>query len=166
MSRNTDALAGAGSVLGPLAKLWRVIAPQPGEGSASGASRLQTATCALLLEVAWADDEFTEEERALVTKTMRERFSLSEELGKALVESAMAERIKRPDLWHFTHEINDACTREEKMEIVRELWRIVFSDGSLDAHEDYLMHRLAKLLNLSHPELIEAKLAAKLLADS
>jgi hypothetical protein len=31
-------------------------------------------------------------------------------------------------------------------------------DGRLDKHEDYLMHKLSKLLNLYHGQLIDAKL--------
>jgi uncharacterized tellurite resistance protein B-like protein len=41
------------------------------------------------------------------------------------------------------------------------IWRIAFADGNLDKHEDYLVHKLAKLLRLTHKQLIEAKLRAK-----
>jgi len=43
------------------------------------------------------------------------------------------------------------------MELV---WKLVYADGILDKHEDYLAHKLAKLLRLSHRELIDAKLKA------
>src|SRR5690606_16761152 len=43
--------------------------------------------------------------------------------------------------------------------ILREVWRVIYADGTLDGHEDYLVHKLAKLLNLNHPMLIEAKMA-------
>jgi hypothetical protein len=33
-----------------------------------------------------------------------------------------------------------------------------YTDNLLDAHEDYLVHKLARLLNLDHRELIEAKM--------
>ena len=38
------------------------------------------------------------------------------------------------------------------------VWEIIYTDGILDKHEDYLVHKLANLLRLSHEQLIEAKL--------
>jgi uncharacterized tellurite resistance protein B-like protein len=34
---------------------------------------------------------------------------------------------------------------------------VIYADGSLTAHEDHIAHKLARLLNLTHPELIQAK---------
>jgi uncharacterized tellurite resistance protein B-like protein len=50
---------------------------------------------------------------------------------------------------------------EEKLQIIENVWRIAYADGRLDKHEDYLVHKLATLLRLSHKQLIEAKLKAK-----
>jgi uncharacterized tellurite resistance protein B-like protein len=38
----------------------------------------------------------------------------------------------------------------------------VYADGHLDKHEDYLMHKLANVFDLTHKELIGAKIAAKM----
>jgi uncharacterized tellurite resistance protein B-like protein len=47
------------------------------------------------------------------------------------------------------------------MRIVEIIWKIAYADGKLDKHEDYLAHKLGKLLRLNHKQLIEAKLNAK-----
>ena len=39
-------------------------------------------------------------------------------------------------------------------------------DGKLDRHEDHLMHRIARILNLTHPELIDAKVRVLRQAES
>ncbi|MBW7865764.1 MAG: TerB family tellurite resistance protein, partial [Candidatus Hydrogenedentes bacterium] len=39
-----------------------------------------------------------------------------------------------------------------------DLWRVINADGSLDAHEDHLAHKLMDLLRLNHKQFIEAKL--------
>jgi uncharacterized tellurite resistance protein B-like protein len=44
------------------------------------------------------------------------------------------------------------------MAIVETLWRVVFVDGKMDQHENYLMHKFSNLLRLSHKQLIDAKL--------
>ena len=41
------------------------------------------------------------------------------------------------------------------------VWELAYTDGRLDKHEDYLVHKLAQLLRLDHRQLIEAKLKIK-----
>lgn len=143
-----------------LSRLMSLFA-SPGEAAAptSPEERLQVATCVVLLEVAQADDEFSDGERARLSEVLRRRFSLEEEEVAALIELAREARLDSFDLWKFTNQINRACSAREKEGIIREVWRVVYADGSLDGHEDYLMHKLAQLLNLNHSQLIEAKLA-------
>jgi uncharacterized tellurite resistance protein B-like protein len=38
------------------------------------------------------------------------------------------------------------------------VWRVIYADGKLDKHEDYLVKKIAHLLNLRHREMIDAKL--------
>ncbi len=83
---------------------------------------------------------------------------MSDEHAAALIESANKELEKSIDLWQFTNLINQNYSKEEKLQIIETVWKIVYTDGRLDKHEDYLIHKLAKLLRLSHKELIDAKL--------
>ena len=39
------------------------------------------------------------------------------------------------------------------------MWDLVYADGRLSEHENYLVHKLGKMLRLNHRELIDAKLA-------
>ena len=48
-------------------------------------------------------------------------------------------------------------TREEKITIVEMLWKNVYTDETLEKHEDNLVHKLSNLQRLSHKELIVAK---------
>jgi uncharacterized tellurite resistance protein B-like protein len=121
--------------------------------------RVAVATCVLMLEIAHADKDFSEEERDRIQQVLRERFELSEDEMEDLMEVAAEARRESHDLWRFTNRINEACTPAEKQEIIREIWRVVYSDGHLESHEDHLMHRMATLLNLTHRQLIAQKLA-------
>ena len=56
--------------------------------------------------------------------------------------------------------ISQNYTEVEKVRVVELLWKLIYSDGKLDQHEDYLVHRLASLLGLHHKQLIAAKLKA------
>jgi len=144
-----------------LKQLKELFAREADETVESDAERVQVATCVVLMEVAQADEEFSALERDRIVAVLRERFALSKVKAEELIEEARARRGDHYDLWHFTHAINDGCTVAEKKRILEEVWRVIYADGTLDAHEDYLVHKLAKLLNLNHPHLIEAKLKAK-----
>lgn len=143
----------------PFARLKQIFKAKEYKDAPPDPRRLPLATCVILLEVAKADDEFADVERSHILHTLSHRFDLSHAEAKELIDAAAAQRDQSADLWQFTHTINDHCTREEKTRIIEEIWRVIYADGTLDAHEDYLVHKLAKLLNLSHPQLIAAKLA-------
>ena len=63
-------------------------------------------------------------------------------------------------MWQFTDLISQNYTEAEKIRVVELLWKLIYSDGKLDQHEDYLVHRLSSLLGLHHKQLIAAKLKA------
>ena len=119
------------------------------------------AVCVLLLEMAHADDEFTDEEMAEIISVMEEEFELSHEETQKILKIADEERKESIDLWQFSKLISDHCDRDKKLRIMDTLWSVIYSDGILDAHEDYLVHKLATILDLSHRELIESKLRVK-----
>ncbi len=122
---------------------------------------IRIASCALLLEMANIDGEFTLSERESIISIMKGDFDLSEEYAKALVEASNDELEGSIDLWQFTNLINQNYSIEEKMRILETVWEVAYKDGKLEKHEDYLMHKLANLLRLSHKQLIDAKLRAK-----
>jgi uncharacterized tellurite resistance protein B-like protein len=122
---------------------------------------LRVATCALLVEIAKIDDEFTDAEMEKIISVLKDTYGVSREHADALVASAETELEQSMDLWQFAKLINNNYSRNEKIEIVETLWRIVYVDGRMDEHEHYLMNKLKNLLRLSHDELIKAKLKVK-----
>lgn len=128
-----------------------------------GGERLRLATCVILLEVAGADNEFSPAECERILTSLRGRFQLDQEEAEELVRVAQERREESSDLWKFTNQINQTCSREEKIQVIEEVWRLIYADNTLDGHEDYLVHKLARLLNLNHPQLIDAKM--KVLAE-
>jgi uncharacterized tellurite resistance protein B-like protein len=123
--------------------------------------RLQMATCVILLEVARSDDEFSSIEKATIEAILKKDFKLSTEAIDEMMEIAKKKREQSIDLWEFTHLINENYSKEEKKKIVEKAWKVIYADRKLDGHEDNFIHRLAKLLELNHSDLIEAKLNAK-----
>lgn len=123
--------------------------------------RLRVATCALLLEAAHADREFSAEEQQQVTRIVRERFDLTEGEAADLIALADQERQESTDLYQFARLINDTFPKPRKLAVVELLWSIVYSDGVLEAHEDALMKRLGKVLGVRHEDLMAVKVKVK-----
>ena len=119
---------------------------------------IRIATCALLLEMAHIDGEFSESERESIIKIIKKDYDLSDEHAVALIEAAGEELKRSIDLWKFAKLINQNYSTAEKIQIIEMVWRVIYTDGKLDKHEDYLVHKLANLLRLTHKELIDAKL--------
>ena len=123
--------------------------------------QVQIATCIILLEVAKSDDEFSSIEKTTLNAILKKKFQLSAEAADELLERANRKRDESIDLWEFTHLINNNYTKEQKKKIVEAVWQIIYADEKLDKYEDHFVHKLAKLLQLNHNDLIEAKLKIK-----
>jgi len=124
----------------------------------SPSHRIHVATCAILLEMAGIDGEFSESERRNITSIFKNRYNLSDDEISSLIEASEKELETSIDLWQFTKQINMNYSPEEKKGIIETIWEVAYADGRLDKHEDYLIHKLSGILNLSHKDLIEAKL--------
>jgi uncharacterized tellurite resistance protein B-like protein len=118
---------------------------------------LRLAACALLLELAYADDEFTEGERVHLKGAVRRQFGLDEDQAGQLIDLAEEQRTKAVDLWSFTNLIAENYSLGQKMVLAEAMWGLVFSDGELASREDYLMRKISGLLRLEPGYLAEAR---------
>lgn len=123
-------------------------------------ARLRIATCAIMIEIANSDDEFTEGERTRIVEILSLKFDLSDDEAHELIEIAQ-ERIKESiDIWGFTKTLNKIFTEDQKIKVLEAIWTVIYADGQLSQHEDSLVHKLSYLLGLKHKQLIDAKLKA------
>ncbi|MCP4568022.1 MAG: TerB family tellurite resistance protein [FCB group bacterium] len=122
---------------------------------------LMVATAALLLEIANIDDEFSEEEQREIVEVLKDRFNVTSDEVEEILKATQEDIDQRIDMYYFTNQINVHFSSPEKMQIIESVWRVIYADKHLDGHEDYLVHRFAKLLRLDHSQLIEAKLRVK-----
>jgi uncharacterized tellurite resistance protein B-like protein len=133
-------------------------APDATDPRGSTGHDMRIAACALFLEMANIDGEFSADERRNILTILGKDYQLSAEYATELAEAARQELEGSIDLWRFTNLINRNYSLTEKTQVIELMWEIAYADGKLDKHEDYLVHKLAKLLHLSHQQLIEAKL--------
>jgi uncharacterized tellurite resistance protein B-like protein len=110
------------------------------------------AACALLLEIAHADDVFTEEERQRILRAVREDLGVPAKDVDEVVRLAEEERRESVDLYQFTRLLAEKFSREQRLRLIEVIWGIVYSDGVLTAAENQLARRIAELLGFQHPE--------------
>lgn len=119
--------------------------------------RLHVAACALLLELAHADDAFTESEREHVEAVVRRHLDLDEETAKGLLELAEQERKSAIDLYQFTSLIRENYDLGQKTLLAEIMWGVVLADGTIDKDESYLLRKIANLLDLKPGYLSRAR---------
>lgn len=130
----------------------------PKSAAAPGSDhKLHVAACALLLEMAHADEEFDAEERKHIEEALGRHFGLEPALVKELIALADQQRQASISLFEFTSVINEHYDEGQRMVLVEVLWRVVLADGELSRHEDYLMRKIANLLDLRPGYLAEAR---------
>ncbi|KRT66338.1 MAG: hypothetical protein XU11_C0010G0053 [Candidatus Dadabacteria bacterium CSP1-2] len=123
--------------------------------------KLEIATCVVLLEAASVDSKLSKEELQKIIELLKEKFQLSDSSVSELIETSKKEREGSTGVWPYTHLINEDLTIEEKYELMGMIWKVIYSDKTLDEFENYIAHELLKLLNLDHNKFIELKLKVK-----
>jgi len=110
------------------------------------------AACALLLEIAHADDVFAPEERERIVRAVREDLGVPAADVAEVVRLAEEERRESVDLYQFTKLVGEKFSREQRLRLVEVIWGVVYADGELSAVENQLARRIAELLGFQHPE--------------
>jgi uncharacterized tellurite resistance protein B-like protein len=133
------------------------MSPPSDQEAAKKSDDIRLAACALLLEIAHADSEFTVDERQHLESAVRRQFDLDSAEADRLLELAEAERSQAVDLWQFTKLISDNYSTGQKMVLAEIMWGLVYADGELASKEAYLMRKIFSLLRLEPGYLAEAK---------
>ena len=129
-------------------------------GKRPGPSAVHLAACALLLELAHADDEFSPAERAHLESALRRHFGLDSTTAGELLELAEAERRESIDHFQFARTISRHYDHGQKMVLAEVMWGLILTDGVISRHEGYLIRKLGHLLDLAPVYLSQARQAA------
>jgi uncharacterized tellurite resistance protein B-like protein len=79
------------------------------------------------------------------------------ETARELILLADAERRRAVDLYQFTSLITASYDEGQRMVLAEVMWGLVYADGELAKHEDYMMRKLSTLLELRPGYLAEAR---------
>lgn len=118
------------------------------------------AACALLLDVAYADGEFSESERVHLEDVLARHFNLAAGDGERLLAIADEARLNSVDYFRFTSVLKRNYDLGQKMVMAEVMWGLALADGEIAEHEHYLTRKIANLLDLEPGYLSTAKASA------
>jgi uncharacterized tellurite resistance protein B-like protein len=108
----------------------------------------QLAVAALLVHLAAIDGAVKAEEREAVRNALVDFYGLAADEVERLVAEAMRRDAEAVDFYRFTSELS-ARDNEERLEIVRMMWQVVFADKKNHELEDNMVWRVAELIGVS-----------------
>lgn len=140
-------------MLDPIRAFFGTRLQQPGmseqtAGADERTARVRLAACALLLELAHADAEFTDEERAHIEGVLERHFALPAGDVQELIALAERERQSSIDHFQFTRLIAEHYDLGQKLLLAEAMWGVILADGTIANHEAYLVRKLANLLDV------------------
>ena len=99
---------------------------------------------ALLIHAAKIDQNYSDHEREIIKKTLTNINKKKENIDKIIKQGEEIEENSNQIL-DFTKEVKN-MNEENKIEILENLWRIIYSNKEADMYETNLMRRLSGLL--------------------
>ena len=110
----------------------------------------------LMIHAAKIDENYTDKEKTIIKNTLKKLNKNNEDIDKLILEAEKKESDSN-HIQDFTKNIK-AMDKENKIEIIKNIWSIILSDGNSDIYEENLMRRLAGLLYIDSKTMGEIKL--------
>jgi uncharacterized tellurite resistance protein B-like protein len=129
----------------------------PSWTGAPTAEQVRLASCAILLEAAYSDGRFSEDERAHLEELIHWRFGLVASEAEELLELAEVQRNAPEGLGTLARVISQNFSLEQNRILLEELWLLVYSDGELSVREIEFVESSAKLMGMDARELTKAR---------
>ena len=103
-------------------------------------------TASLLIHAAKIDENYTNNEKIIIKKTLVELGANKEKLNE-IMKRAEENEENSNQILDFTKDIK-STNQNFKIKLIESLWKIIYSDKTSDIYESNLMRRLSGLLYL------------------
>lgn len=106
------------------------------------------AVAVLLVHLAAVDGTVGDEEKLAVRGALQDYYGLDEDIVRKLVHEARRRDAEAVDFYHFTSALAQ-LPEEQRIDIVRMMWQVVFADKKNHEMEDNMVWRVAELIGVS-----------------
>ena len=127
----------------------------------SNLSQLNNACVALLVEIAFADKDFDETEKTSLKLTLMETYAIEEADIDEIIKDAEITVAESTSLYGYTRIVNDEFEYDDKLSLLKNLWKVAYADGNLDKYEEHLIRKISDLIHISHSDYINIKLEVR-----
>ncbi len=122
---------------------------------------IELTAAVLAYEIARSDGEISEDELSVL---MEEIGKISMKVGKEQSEILEIVEIYSKDsvsFHEFIEDINDNFSKDQKLSLLKFMWKTAYADGRLDVDEERLVRRVADLINIKDIEVLKLKDSTK-----
>ena len=122
---------------------------------------IELTAAVLAYEIARSDGEISEDELSVL---MEEIGKISMKVGKEKSEILEIVEIYSKDsvsFHEFIEDINDNFSKDQKLSLLKFMWKTAYADGRLDVDEERLVRRVADLINIKDIEVLKLKDSSK-----
>ncbi len=106
------------------------------------------AVAVLLVHLAAVDGAVDQSEKLAVRHALMDYYGLEEDAVRKLVHEARRRDAEAVDFYRFTSALA-GLPEEQRIEIVRMMWQVVFADSENHELEDNMVWRIAELIGVS-----------------
>ncbi len=107
-----------------------------------------SAVAALLIHSAKIDQNYSDEEKNIIKKSLIEMGAEEQNVEKVILDAESKEQSSSHIL-NFTRIVKSYSEKEKKI-MIEALWKVIYSDKKADIYETNLMRRLCGLLYLDN----------------
>jgi uncharacterized tellurite resistance protein B-like protein len=106
------------------------------------------AVAALLVHLAAVDGQMKDEERNAISGALQDHYDLDAASVDKLVREAALRDAEAVDFYKFTQSLT-RLEMDDRIEIIRMMWTVVFADAKNHELEDNMVWRIAELIGVS-----------------
>ena len=119
--------------------------------------KIQLYTTSLMLMVASADNNISNNEVEIIKKIITDFFKINEETSKDIISKSYNIIDEATDIYQIASFINKSFDREEKIRLIYSTFKIAYSDEEFHYMERHLINQIANILNLHKKEIVKIK---------
>ena len=101
----------------------------------------------LMFEIAISDGKLNKAELSLIKKRA-DKIIVGDEKASTIIKKIIDESETSVSLYPTIKKINEAFTKDEKLELLENLWELVAIDGVIDMYEESLYFKIAELIKI------------------
>ena len=118
------------------------------------------ASC-LMLDIAKADGKITDSELNILKEILIDFFDITNNHASEIIKNSYIELDESIDIFKYTKFLNDKMDYNDKVDLIRCIFEVGYSDGNLHYLELHYIKTISSLLNIEKSDVVRAKLDTK-----